>query len=211
MNTPTFEEFNAHATHIIRDKFTDNPDVYSDYILAKYECWKEAGWKKELKGKLYEIKNWKNTLLQTLLYREPNKVKKIEVQKAEVVSTGKMSEIENELIVTAYNYYKREGKLELVHEEVFSFLYDRGIFKAPDELGANKKTWANWYNKMKFKAVERTKKVIYGKPKEQYLKELEQIKEGTHPDLWRYGKLECLKAWFKPIKTKEELITKINR
>ena len=205
--TPTFEEFNAYAIERIKgDK--DNPELYTDFIRAKFDAWDLAGWKKEVKGKLVPIKIWKTTLIQALIYRQPNKVQNHTVRATVLKPTGKMAEIENELILSAYRYYIREKELELLHEEVFGFLYDRGIFKAPDEIGANKKPWASWYNKMKFRSKDRALKSLDSKG-EQYKADFNRIQDGTSSILWRYGKLECLKVFFKGIKSEQELINKI--
>jgi len=58
---PTFTEFKNYA-------ISKSNKVDVNKLKLKYESWIENGWKKEIKGKLVEIKVWKSTLLNTLTY-----------------------------------------------------------------------------------------------------------------------------------------------
>lgn len=55
-NIPTAEDFVAYGLSVL-------PDVSVDHLRAKYYSWKDNGW---VNGKGREIKNWKNTLNNTL-------------------------------------------------------------------------------------------------------------------------------------------------
>ncbi len=150
-----------------------------------------------------------NRRLATWAKNQKHESAKIEVR-AEVIKPSKTMEIETEIILRAYRYFKANNELELRHEEVWGFLYSYNIFRDPTEKSEKTgKTWANWYNKMKWRAKDRTIKSIAAANANDYKKERNQIDEGTHPDLWRYGKLECLKTWFKGIKTEQELLNKL--
>ena len=125
---PTYEEFYGYFEQCMKQK-KDDPKIYTEWIEDKYEAWKLNEWKKEKGAKLIPIKNWRSTLRQCLPYRMRNKVKDLTVRAEILKPTGKMAQIENELILSAYNHFSVMKKLELKHEECFKFLYERGIFK----------------------------------------------------------------------------------
>lgn len=58
---PTLDEFMEYG-------ITNKPDVSKVALKLKYESWKVAGWKVIRGNKEHDIKNWKSTLLNTLVH-----------------------------------------------------------------------------------------------------------------------------------------------
>lgn len=71
-NIPTWDEFLEHAL----DKCESaNLVLNESQCKLKYEAWKDAGWRKTQRGNLVEIKNWKNTLTNSIQYMSSEKKK----------------------------------------------------------------------------------------------------------------------------------------
>jgi len=136
MSHPTLTEFNSYASSYL-EKLGDDPKKYTEYIQCKYDAWSLAGWKKEIKGKPVKILNWKNTLIQAMPYRQPNKVKDLTVR-AEPITTGKVKKIENEEILTAYRDFRKVGSTSPKFVGIFNILRRRG--KLPGREDINPKT-----------------------------------------------------------------------
>lgn len=200
---PEFKEFQQYAFERIR-LYGEDPYLYTDFIRDKYDAWKLAGWKKEKKSKLVDILIWRTTLIQSLIYRVKNKQNNTS-QRAEIVKpTSKMKEIENEIIISAYNHYKVMANLELKHDECFNFLLERGIFRKGTQLSEKtKKPWQEWYDtlipKAKIRALEDA--IKNNDPMEQRNK----IRAGEHTIIARYVKLEAIKVFFNKFEFETQL------
>lgn len=59
--TPSIDEFVAYAISL-------KPNVNVENVKLKYNAWLVDGWNVNRGGKKYEIKNWKNTLSNTIQY-----------------------------------------------------------------------------------------------------------------------------------------------
>ena len=210
---PTFEEFNAYAIERIKgDK--DNPELYTDFIRAKFDAWDLAGWKKEVKGKLVPIKIWKTTLIQALIYRQPNKVKQIETQRVEVVSTGAYDNVMINTLKYVYND-QRDGKyVKLQHgkgDSVYDFLASKGVIKTKN-LSQKEKAY---YDKIAHMAqgfvlarVIDDLKTAEGERKEQLERRAKSIKQGLDHDLLPQTKALILTGVFNKYSL-EQLLNKI--
>ena len=182
--TPTFEEFSAYARQrLIGEK--DNPDLYTEFIKAKFDAWSIAGWKKEVKGKLVPIKIWQTTLIQALIHRQPNKVKDTTVR-ASVVKPKRLKpmEVPNDKYTALENLKMAYKEFEYLEKQAlgdsYASVFDRLIeWKVIPNEGENKK-WDRFYaNRLnmasakvhaelidKRKFLERAKKLTPEKEKE---------------------------------------------
>ena len=117
---PTYEEFYKYFEERMKKK-GDDPKNYTEWLDDKYEAWKLNDWKKEQKGKLIAIKNWKSTLNQCLAYRSPNRVKNLTVVTNKppvnkIEQPLKMTEEEKNInaelnIIYAYDEWKQRGRI----------------------------------------------------------------------------------------------------
>ena len=200
---PTYEEFYGYFEQSMKQK-KDDPKIYTEWIEDKYEAWKLNEWKKEKGAKLIPIKNWRSTLRQCLPYRMRNKVKDLTVRAEILKPTGKMAQIENELILSAYNHFSVMKKLELKHEECFKFLYERGIFKDPEEISERTgKPWSEWYDSLAQKAFYRA--LDYAKAHKWKAEDIRRLRTGQDPILKRYGSILALETYFKRFENEDQL------
>lgn len=191
---PSYDDFWEYFTEKMRKK-KDDPNQYSEWLEDKYEAWLENDWQKEKQGKSYPIKNWKSTLLQCLSYRMPNKVKDTKVRAEILKPTGKLMEIENEIIIGAFNHYKVMCTLPLKYEESFDILLERGVFKKGTEMSEKTgKPWQEWYDKLFEKA--RVEAIRYSAQEKWSKPDQGRVMRGEDPIISRFVKLEALKTFF---------------
>lgn len=207
---PEFKEFQQYAFERIKMSGED-PFIYTDFIRDKYDAWKIAGWKKSSKknGGYVNIISWKPTLIQTLIYRQKNRKNNV-VQRAEIIKpTRNIMQIENEIILNAFSFYKQNSTLELKHEECFNFLYSRGIFKKPNEIiEKTGKPWQSWYNSLKEKTIQNA--LFHAIDKKMNTLDRNLIRNGNHFLVPIFGKLEALKVYFNRFENEESLKIALN-
>lgn len=211
IDIPTYDEFWDYFCEKMRNK-KDDPKQYTEWLEDKYEAWKENDWKKEKQGKYYPIKKWKSTLLQCLSYRMPNKVKDTKVRAEVLRPTGKIMDIENELIIGVWNHWSVMRNLKLKHTECFDILYKRGVFKHEDELmPANKrgerKPWKVWYDTLEVKS--RPWAVAWAIDEKLDAKQRNAARNGNHPLNKKLMKLKALEYFFSKYPTENKLVEKL--
>lgn len=67
MKQPTLDEFVEHGKSRLQI-LGKNPEEYTTSLVAKFLAWTDNNWKT---GNNREIKNWKSTLTNTLVYLKP--------------------------------------------------------------------------------------------------------------------------------------------
>ena len=208
---PTFEEFNGYAAERIK-KDQDNPELYTEFIRAKYDAWELAGWKKEIKGKFVPITIWQTTLIQALIHRQPNKVKNHTVR-AEVIAPREVKHMELpeskenavESLKLAYDEYKNRGQVSVCYAGSFDRLYEWGILPPNEDEKAKK-----YYDAMLRRAhvfvhfplrqkYERVKSADLHDTKEgkALLEEVKKTNDYNHPQVQNKFRCYVLEDYFK--------------
>nr|WP_299488641.1 hypothetical protein [uncultured Allomuricauda sp.] len=155
-----------------------------------------------IKGELQNLEPMEGNISPILFNKVINQYKK---QK----SNGHGVNIENEIIISAYNHYRVMSNLKLKHDECFDFLLHRQVFKKGDQISEKTgKPWQEWYDLLFEKAVLQA---ITHSIDEKWKKEdRERVKLGNDPIVERFVKLEALKTYFDRFDNEDKLKTQLN-
>ncbi|MEM6815288.1 MAG: hypothetical protein AAF600_13035 [Bacteroidota bacterium] len=118
---------------------------------------------------------------------------------------GKVSLIEDEEIISAYNHFKVMNSLKLKHVGCFEHLLERGFFKRGDEISEKTgKPWQEWYTALTHNAKGRA--IAHAIDNNWTEKERSDIANDIDVDtITKFIKLEALKVFFGKYKNEDKL------
>ena len=156
------------------------------------------------------ILSWKTTFIQCTPYRTLNKTKKELTRVKPLKYNNKLMQISNEIIISAWNHFHREGDLLVKHVECFDILYQRKIFKHGDEISEKtKKPCSEWYQQMAVASAPYA--VAYAIDNNINAHERNSIRNLKHHLNTTFTKLWVLKSYFTRFKNEDQLIQSLEK
>lgn len=206
MDTPTLDEFKTYAFERIRTKYNEPAENYSHWIEDKFEAWTLNGWKKENKGKLVKILNWKTTIIQCMAYRQPNKSGQIKVKHEVIKPGGKLDQMDISDLKSAYNTKGENGYVDIMYFDVFNFLVKKGVIN-PNNPKYYKQKYMEAGALIMARLIDQ-KKQLDTSGKMDIDRRLERIKEYNDHEIKPQAQCLVLRDLFKKY-TLEQLLNKV--